>query len=307
MNFLHYLPKDLVEYMQHITELNRARNLHIISEAKELNTLLLSHNINPVFLKGTGNLLEDLYEDIAERMVGDIDFVFSTSDYPKAIELILENGYSKVHKSTYDYPYFKHYPRLQKENKIAAVEIHKELLLEKHANEFNYDLIAKDIQKINDVHLLSYKNQLALSIIATQLNDDGFHYRNISLRNAYDVFLLSKKTDAKTAFDSFISLKNPLNCFLATSFEVFNKPKTLQYNSTPKINAYLNTFHEEINSPRLRNIRSKRTARKLFIQNKLNKIYRLFTDNKYRMWIKNCLKDKTWWTKKGIECGLIKA
>ena len=87
-SFLSYLPEDLVEYMKYITDLNRERNEKIIAQAKELNTLLLEHNITPIFIKGTGNLLEGLYEDIAERMVGDIDFICSPEDFPKAIELL---------------------------------------------------------------------------------------------------------------------------------------------------------------------------------------------------------------------------
>ena len=59
------MPDDLVEYMIHITNLNRERNEQIIEQAKEVNQLLLDHNITPVFLKCTWNLLEGLYEDIA--------------------------------------------------------------------------------------------------------------------------------------------------------------------------------------------------------------------------------------------------
>lgn len=72
-----------------------------------------------------------MYEDIAERMVGDIDFIFSKEDYPKAIKILIEFGYSDVVKTYDNLPIFKHYPRLKKENNIAAVEIHKELLIEK--------------------------------------------------------------------------------------------------------------------------------------------------------------------------------
>ena len=43
--------------MEHITNLNRERNQQIITQAKELNTLLLKNNITPIFLKGTGNLI----------------------------------------------------------------------------------------------------------------------------------------------------------------------------------------------------------------------------------------------------------
>ena len=148
-NFLQYLPSDLVLYMEHITTLNRERNEQIITQAQELNNLLSANNITPIFLKGTGNLLADLYEDTAERMVGDIDFIFSKEDYLNAIKILIDKGYSEVVKTDYNSPMFKHYPRLKKENTIAAIEIHKELLLEKYANEFNYSFVEKDSQVIN--------------------------------------------------------------------------------------------------------------------------------------------------------------
>ena len=71
-NFLDYLPQELVSYMEHITDTNRERNKLITLQANELNNVLLANNIRPIFLKGTGNLLAGIYDDIAERMVGDI-------------------------------------------------------------------------------------------------------------------------------------------------------------------------------------------------------------------------------------------
>ena len=69
-NFLKYLPADLVEYMKFITNLNKERNTKIITQVNELNKILLDNKITPIFLKGAGNLIAGLYEDIAERMGG---------------------------------------------------------------------------------------------------------------------------------------------------------------------------------------------------------------------------------------------
>ena len=54
VDFLKYLPKELVNYMNQITQLNRARNLQIITQAKALNKLLLAHHITPIFFKRNG-------------------------------------------------------------------------------------------------------------------------------------------------------------------------------------------------------------------------------------------------------------
>ena len=305
-NFLHYLPDDLVEYMKHITDLNRERNQQIIEQAKEINDLLLTNNITPIFLKGTGNLLEGLYEDIGERMVGDIDFIFSTDDYPKAITILTKNRYTKVHEIDYGFPNHRHYYRLQKKNRVAAVEIHKELLIKKYSNEFNYDLISKDSQIINGIAVMSFQNQLCLSIIAKQINDSGQHYKNIALRNGYDVFLLSKKTDAKTAFQKLNKLYNPLNGFLAICYNVFGQINSLEYNKTNDTKIYTSFFERLISEKSFRKKHQSKTSKKIFLKNRLNIIYKSIFNKAHRSWLIKRITDKNWQREKLIQLGLKK-
>ena len=287
VDFLQYLPQELVSYMEHITNLNRERNQQIIPQAKELNTLLLGNNITPIFLKGTGNLLAGIYEDIAERMVGDIDFIFSKEDYPKAIAVLREFGYCEVKTLKYYYPdLHKHYRRLRKENNIAAIEIHSKLLgKKKYTSEFNYSFVEKDSQIINDVAVLSYTNKLKLSIIANQINDIGFFYKTMALRNAYDVFLLSKKTNAKVSVNALDKLTNPLNCFLAACYEVFNKVGSLEYNNTKKVAFYLSVFNSQFINSRKTKRRHKRIKAYLFLKSRLNIIYKAAIYKEYRVWL----------------------
>jgi hypothetical protein len=294
-DFLKYLPGDLVDYMKHITNLNRDRNTQILQQAQELNSLLLANNIRPVFLKGTGNLLAGIYEDIAERMVGDIDFIFSKEDYPKAITTLREFGYSDVFKTDNNYPHFRHFQRLKNANNIAAIEIHKELLIEKYANEFNYSFVEKDSQVINEVTVLSYANKLNLSIIANQINDSGFYYKTMALRNAYDVFLLSKKTNAKEAVNTLDKLSDPLNCFLAACYEVFNKVESLEYSNTKNAASYLSAFNSQFTNRQTTKRRHKRIKRYLLLKNRLNLIYKSIIYKEYRVWLFKRVTDKNWY------------
>ena len=71
----------------------------------------------------------------------------------------------------------------------------------------------------------------------------AFYYKTMPLRNAYDVFLLSKKTNAKAAVNTLDKLTNPLNCFLAACYEVFNKVDSLEYNPTIEADSYLRDFN----------------------------------------------------------------
>jgi len=299
VNFLHYLPEDLVAYMKYITGLNRERNEEIIIQARELNTLLLANNITPIFLKGTANLLAGIYVDLAERMVGDIDFIFSKEDYPKAIKLLKNFDYSEVNKFDYFYPGAKHYGRLHNQNNIAAIEIHREIVMkEKHRKEFNFSVIEKDSQIIDEVKLLSYANKLNLSIIAHQINDGGFYYKNIVLRNAYDIFLLSKKTIAKDAVNKLEKLTNPLNCFLASCYEIFNNVDSLKYNNTKMTVSYLKIFKSQFANPKLTKKLHKLIQVYLFLEYRLNILIDVITNKDSLIWFIKRLTDINRYIKK---------
>jgi len=307
-DFLQYLPHELVNYMEHITDINRERNKQIISQANELNNVLLANHITPIFLKGTGNLLAELYEDIAERMVGDIDFIFSKEDYLKAIALLREFRYSEVDKYKYYFPGVgKHYRRLQKEKNIAAIEIHKDFLnIKKYTKEFNYSFVEKDSQVINGITVLSYANKLNLSIIANQINDHGFYYKTMDLRNAYDVFLLSKKTNAKDAVNTLDKLSQPLNCFLAACDEVFNKVNSLRYNKTKQTASYLSEFNSQFTNPIPIKTQSTHIKIYLFIKLRVNIILKSIIHKEYRVWLFNVLTDKDWCKRKLVQLGIKK-
>jgi len=295
-DFLQYLPKELVSYMEHIADLNREQNKQILQQAQELNILLLANNITPIFLKGTGNLLAGIYDDVAERMVGDIDFIFSKKDYPIAITILSEFGYFEVNK--HHFPGARHYKRLKKEDKIASIEIHSELTRENYKNEFNYSFVNKDNQVINGVGVLSYANKLNLSIIANQINDNGYYFKSMALRNAYDVFLLSKKTNAKDAVNSLYKLTEPLNCFLAACYEVFNKVECLEYNNTKKSVLYLNVFNSQLIKIRKTKRKYKRIKIYIFIKRGFNVFYKSIIYKEYRVWLFKILIDKKWYHRK---------
>ena len=301
--FLKYLPQELINFMEHIADRNRDRNEQIIFQAKELNTLLLSHNVTPIFIKGTANLLAGLYTDVTERMVGDIDFLFSSKDYPKAIQILKGHGYHYTDNPERLKPDHRHYPRLINKQYIAAIEIHSELLRKSYSQEFNYDTIKSSIQVVDNLALLSDANMLNLSILAGQINDYGYHYRRIALRNAYDVFLLSKKVSAKNAVTTISSLKNPLDCFLAACGELFNNPDSMKYTQTKKTNAYLNVFKELFINPKKINRRTTIIKTYLYLKHVLGFLYNGILYKKYRSWLFLLVTDPSFWKRK---LGVIK-
>lgn len=239
---LKYLPEDLVAFMKHITHLNRERNTKIIKQALDINNILIKNGIKPIFLKGTGNVIEGLYSDIAERMTGDIDFIVSEDEYQKTIEILKNDGYHRSEKNLIGF--HKHYPRLIKENAIAAIEIHKDFFETNYVAKFNYNTIKRAIQKTSSIHVLSFEDQFYLTILAYQINDNGFALKSISLRSAYDTFLLSKRIDPKNLKQKLdIKFHEMTNCYLATINLILNDIDSLPIVDTKTKQKYLKDFN----------------------------------------------------------------
>ena len=158
-------------------------------------------------------------------------------------------------------------------------------------------------QTINKFLVLSFENQLIISIAAHQINDQGYLKKNIALRNAYDLFLLSKKTNAKNAFKKFNTLQHPLHCFLASCFEVFNKPQSLRYINSTKTEKYLIKFNKFINDKKLAEKEYKKSIRKRTISVRIEIIFKSFFYKKYRVWLFKRITNKNWRKEKLIQLG----
>ena len=233
-NFLHYLPEELVNYMIHITDLNRERNQEIIEQAKEINDLLLANNITPIFLKGTGNLLEGLYDDIAERMVGDIDIIISKEDVLKAYKILKKNNYTS---NSIIFDSHRHLPRLIKSNKISAIELHKDFLENPHRSSFNFLSTIDSVLKTDkNYSFLGDIDKMALNIFSNQITDNGFEKGKISLRNYYDFIILSKKCKLNEIYKKYPKYKKIIISYWDINFLIkFNNEKKLNnYKSSKK-------------------------------------------------------------------------
>ena len=233
MKLTQHLPNDLVEYMKYIADLNRERNILIITQASEINVLLKAHNIEPIFLKGTGNLINNLYQDMAERMVGDIDFLVSKDVFEKTINVLKNNGYRSNFDESIYLDFSKHFPRMTKDKRIGAIEIHQEMTIKKIRPFFNYETVVHNTLVKNTIQILGYKDQLLHTIINNQINDMEYAFKNISLRNYYDSLLLTYKTNTYAFIPPFSSATKYVNSFLYTASKLFHI-KSLEPTSTTR-------------------------------------------------------------------------
>ena len=282
-NFLHYLPEDLVNYMVHITDLNRERNQKIIAQAKEINELLLANNITPIFLKGTGNLLEGLYEDIAERMVGDIDFIVEEKNIKTTVSLLKSYDYycndSIVKEDHWHYPAFIH------KDKEAYVEIHRKILKDNFQFHLGIDLF-KDVNNIkSNICVLSFENKLFATILPKIINDNLYEKRIIILRNAYDVYLLSHQNILNQTEVNYKNKHQKLNNYLGCMKIIFKNTPFINIVNNQSYKRYTGSYIKLLDNNKLENWKVKFINTLVINKNRFYILKKAFKHKSYRKFV----------------------
>jgi hypothetical protein len=215
-DILTYLPEELAEHLKDIYNLNLARNNQILEQLKEITTILNRNNIYPTFLKGSGNLLDQLYADNGERILGDIDFLVSKKDYLATAKLLEEEGYAIFIPLYTEIDHLKHYPRISKPGYPAVLEIHQLPVTERFHSWFNSEIIyleKKPVKSLPGCFVLSDKHNIILNFIHCQLDHDGHRYGVVSFRDLYDLYLLSTRTSLPEAINSIKTKKKAISYF----------------------------------------------------------------------------------------------
>lgn len=297
------LPKDLILYFEEITRLNTERNNAIIDQVKSLNQLLKAHDIHPVFLKGTAHLLMGLYQHAGERMVGDIDFLVPEDKMVQAADLLIQKEEYKpaiAYKKESFYT-LKHYPRLQNDRYVAAVEIHKDVLRAGHKKKLTGLEIIISKQSVYYQDLLFYvpatKHLMAHNVMNAQINDSAFLYRELHLRQLYDFLLLAQKLNPELLIKNQPKQHKIIRAYVAVANWVFSKPKGLSLTETSATKRYIKSFVLFLKHPLLhRTFRiigylSKRLYRYISVP-----VYALFDSNERKL-LYYRLRNKEWYIK----------
>lgn len=245
---LNDLPAKLAEHIRHIHQINYERNQATITQLLEINNWLLAENITPIYLKGTGNLVDGLYNDIGERIFGDIDFLVSEKEFLKAAEILKLNGYK--HSDPF-YPdsihRYKHFPRLYKQGVPVDVEIHQRPV-EMGSQYFDYALInpeKKRTQLYPDCYVMSDKHKLIMNFYHGYKSADVRSH--ISFRNLYDFYLLSKKADAIKVLSDFGHYRRQSNLYVHFAYHALgldNKSIRRNWRDT----MFIRSYHLQMNN-----------------------------------------------------------
>lgn len=219
---LHCLPEELETYLQELTSINRNRNEAIRYQTLHIIDLFTAHDINYVLLKGTALLMATIYEDIGERMIGDIDILVEQSQLAVAFKLLQQQSYIPI-ETTFGEHYVehKHLPRLKTDKFIAAVELHKKLFMDYELKALSPINLLSEKQIVNGVSLPNKHHLLLHNILNFQISDFGFQFKAIGFRTVYDHMLIRARLYEK--FSSLNCNNKYLTSFLGYHNELFNQ------------------------------------------------------------------------------------
>ncbi|NRB60118.1 MAG: nucleotidyltransferase family protein [Winogradskyella sp.] len=181
------LPEELSTYLEEITNINRNRNKVILEQVHWLSTVFNTHHINHVFLKGAAVLAMDLYDDMAERMIGDIDVLVDLEQLDTAYELLIKNNYTPIPQTLgHDFFEHKHLPRLKTKDFICAVEIHRKLFVSNENVTLTNTNLINNKEKVNDIFVPNHQHLIMHNVLNHQLNDDGYYFSTVNFRSSHE-------------------------------------------------------------------------------------------------------------------------
>ena len=279
-NCLKYIPQELNLYLNEIYRLNRARNKILIEELNEISNILNYNNIKYLLLKGSAHILSNIYFDIGERMIGDIDILTSYDQSKKTFKILKENGYKPSIENNFFLNEEKHYVRQCKTDKIFAIEIHKKLLVKNNSEFLNLKKFIKNRNAINKIFIPSLNDQLKHNIYNYQINDYGNSKLSYSYRSFYDTFLLIKNN--KINLD-LIKPNKYINNYLMIGKELKIPDLTYSNFKERKLDRY--RFKFKYSNKILFNIDNFIIIQLIKLKNRPKQFFELITNKKYRKYI----------------------
>lgn len=289
------LPTIISDHLNDILKLNNERNLRILCQVDEICNALNISGIEPVFMKGTANLLDNLYENKADRMIGDIDFLVKDKDFLNTAEIIINLGYRTDFEIYDDIKTLKDYPRLYRQDVPADIEIHRLPVIPEYQDWFGPDVIFNEKKKIPrkpNCYVPSDKHKLIQNFIHSQLSNKGHKLRFIALRDLFDCHLLIKRINKYEVLKDIKEKKKAEIYFSFAESDVISSNLT---GTEIKCINFITNHNWFLNHPRTH-----------YIYIKLYKTYELVTNRFLKAFVNKTvflnlmirLKKREWWKKR---------
>lgn len=295
---LEVFPADFTAHLDEIYELNQTRNNGIIRQAEDIAVLFHKNNIISVFLKGAAFLLDKLYSDPGERLAGDIDLLVSEKDYLKAAKILMDSGYENHFRFFSDVKMLKHYPRLFRKDVPADVEIHRLPVNPEYAKVFSSELLfslKKSVPGKTNCYVPDDTHKIVHNFIHSQLSNSGYRFRHISLRDFYDLYLLSKRAEPAKALP-YIEEKNKAAGYFLFCAKMAGLEENSLKNENIKAKRYVRQVIRALEHPRIsHSVKTMMKLNDLVFKRYLSRVIKATWQHSSRQYIRRRLSDPQWY------------
>jgi hypothetical protein len=297
-DILELLPPELYVFLKEIYNLNSDRNNAILRQIDEIISNFNVLNIHPVFIKGSGNLIDGLYNDPGERILADIDLLVTEISFIPAAKCLENLGYKYLQPVYESYSQLMHYPSLNKDDVPAEVEIHRSPVLLRWSGQFNNEMVLGDkkyVRGFESCSVPSDQHKVIINFIHSQLSNKGSVTGLVSFRDMYDIYLLAGRTDMSKLLKEIPNKRRAISYFTLIS-RLFGLSEKMNLSKSISSRFYLIHYHMNLSSRiYYHTFRVIRSFGELLFVDYLGKIPLLIIDTKLRKTIFRKLSSKDWY------------
>ncbi|MES9871895.1 MAG: nucleotidyltransferase family protein [Candidatus Sedimenticola sp. 6PFRAG7] len=201
---LESIPRDVTDYLEATLILNRTRNEELQKDLLKISGQFNIHGITPVALKGAASLVEGIYPDNGMRVLSDLDIVIPRQRLDECAEILHGLGFQTQTDFEDEFTGIcHHYYPLVKKDGITVVELHLEVVHDGYQEMLPLQLLEENSQTVNwqgtRITTLSPTLRVLHNILHTHLADSNFRFKQVSLRQLYELGMIVRK--GRTAID----------------------------------------------------------------------------------------------------------
>jgi len=206
---LHLVPADLRDYLDTIHSLNQQRNRRLVEQAYEVAGILNRLEIEPIAMKGVGNVLAGVYPDAGLRMAGDIDLLVPAARLEDARRALTTQGYELYLSEEF----YHHLAPLQLKGRIGVVELHGCAPQQEHRRFLSTEDITASSRVYQRggarIRVASASFRVIIAVSHAYLHHRAALQATLPLRDLYDVFFHLSGNDRWSAAASTSGIGAP--------------------------------------------------------------------------------------------------
>ena len=151
---------------------------------------------------------------------------------------------------------------------------------------------------MNNTNFLSFDNQIKLTVFSKLINDDAYLIKNLSLRAAYDVFLLDKKLDSKKTNILDTKLGKELNAGLELYSTIIPTFKNIKFKSSKASKLYLKKYLKNLDKGINKKAKTHFIKNYIFYKSRLTILLKAFYKKSYFLFVLSKITDYNWYKRK---------